>query len=507
MNKTPFVDFKHIETREELEEYQVYLTEAISRNEYPVYGKPAYEKEAPLIVFGNNGEKLKTNNEYFITDLGQIKQYKKDGTERKKPPNKGLDSKIILENGKSMSRKTYTLQLWSFYPHLNWKPFCEGKSEVDHILQKHEKCHFGFLEAVNHKENMNRHSFTDKCEEGFIKRKDMTGKPFDIYKNGECIIQNCVSGKDGSNKLKEFDGVDVHASRFSCCLQGNIKSFHKKIYTAKYTDAFKQSQEDLPDEIWKCEDEWCQKTKILQKFENIKGSAPSAISNKGRVQNWCGIKHRGSDTQEREKPRFWRHTNIALLVHLAFSYEEVGDRMILHKDGEEEHPDVYVYDGEGNRRYSNVFGTFYLGTGQQNMADIGGAKKRVAESNPENLFTVWDKFSGEMIGSYSYVPDCEKDLNERFGKMKAWHINDCLKGTQRSSNGFIFKYGTKSGLRRFVVKNYETNEILGTYVDIPQVRNKLQEEHEGKGFGSIYNILNKKRNVKVIHGYTFEYIE
>ena len=63
MNKVPYRDFKTILSKQELVEYQNKVKDSLDKGEYIVYGTPAYKDEAPVVVFDDNGAKMKLKNE------------------------------------------------------------------------------------------------------------------------------------------------------------------------------------------------------------------------------------------------------------------------------------------------------------------------------------------------------------------------------------------------------------------------------------------------------------
>lgn len=207
MNKIPYIDYKKLETTEELNEYIKFVSESVEKGEYPIYGEPAFRGEAPVTVFDKKGNKLKTEYEYFITECGIVKRYNSDGSVRdvnKTEKHYVKRSILTKEPATKISIRTIQLQLWSFYPHLDWSHYRIAKDDatIDHILQQNELgVHFGLLEVVPRK-------------------------------------------------------VNIHRSKIS--EQGKL---HSKNQTISYC---KRTNDKIDGEIWRCENEWAQKDEILK---------------------------------------------------------------------------------------------------------------------------------------------------------------------------------------------------------------------------------------------------
>ena len=384
MNKIPYIDYKKLETTEELNEYIKFVSESVEKGEYPIYGEPAFRGEAPVTVFDKKGNKLKTEYEYFITECGIVKRYNSDGSVRDVNKTEKHYVKRGIQTKEPAIKNNYCaiqLQLWSFYPHLDWSHCRIAKNDatIDHILQHNELgVHFGLLEVVPRKVNIHRSKISD---------------------------------------------------------QGKVHSKNQ------ITSLCKRTNDKIDGEIWRYENEWTQKDEILKIFEHKRDVPPKAISNKGRLK--VGRKSdmkiiRGQNLIGHPKLRRHSGHNVAKLVHLAFLPEKIGNLRINHLDGENKHPEVYLNDGSG--RYSNALGTFYLGTNKENMEDMSKCRQREYEMDPMNEFECWD--GDKLVGTYHYKPHAMDELQKLYlnKNIARSSIGKCLNGEMTHHQKLKFKY-------------------------------------------------------------------
>tara|TARA_Y100000389_G_scaffold17545_1_gene15320 strand:- start:80 stop:1399 length:1320 start_codon:yes stop_codon:yes gene_type:complete len=429
MNKIPYRDFKTVISKKELVEYQNNVKDSLDNGEYIVYGTPAYKDEAPVVVFDNKGVKMKLKNKYFITCYGEIRRYNKNGELNKKSltQNKNGTTKIMTEENGKLSLRRHVLLLWSFYPHLDWSVSLQADqdSTVDHIMGTHEGQHFALLEVIPRGENTRRSSLhTDiRGNKNAITRS----KPFNVYKNGELIFK-CENMSDASTKFLQYENI-ITRTAFTPYLKNN-KSW-RKIYIFCYVD--EKEPDILEDEIWRTEDQWCQKDELLKLWR-----PPKTISSKGRIKTQYDKITRGHNHKRHKKSREYSNLNVAKLVHLAFSEVKIKEKeLILHLDGSEPHPDVMLNDGSG--RYSNALGTFRVGTYAENARDMSELFQRKAEAKPENEFIV--KKDGVEIGRYFYIPHCERELSKIYeAKSYGSGIHCCLNGNSKTFYGFTCEW-------------------------------------------------------------------
>jgi len=107
---------------------------------------------------------------------------------------------------------------------------------------------------------------------------------------------------------------------------------------------------------------------------------PHAVSNLGEVLTSRGKWTIGNLRPRRKskRARFYNNVNVSKWVQIYFNgiYDR-DSQQINHCDGDDNDPKRYnrfTYLSDGS--YSNYLGTFYLGTQQENMEDLGHARKR-----------------------------------------------------------------------------------------------------------------------------------
>ena len=446
---TPYVNYRKITSKQQLEDYIKKI-----ENGLRIYGAPKHipspinKEDALLIARNEKGKQVKLMFEYFMTPEGHKYRLNenKDGTFKKiyVSENKGGVYELRLKNGKTKNFRVHHLQLWSYYPRLDWKPFCENlrgnggnnDATVDHIKQEHKACHYKYLEVVPQSENSKR-SGLSRDKERKVKEVQSQGKPFTMKLDGKQIGDEFPSRNDAVKYLSKKHNITVNPSRISECLNGKRKTVYNGRLTFEYTQEYLDSQKDLDGEKWKKMEEWCQKEAIINRYENIKnGIPPKAISDKGRIKNGHGKITNGN--QEGSNRSLFNGVLVHILIWEAFSVEVIGDKSLLHDD---KHDSNKKDENDKVIRYSNWFETLRLGTHQENMEDRSREMERVAKLNPENEFIVRNK-EGIEVKRASYISRCVDELKAQFrgNRFHPYAIGKCLKKEQKTHLGFTFNY-------------------------------------------------------------------
>ena len=449
--KVPYKDYKKITSKQQLEDY----IKKIENGLLLIYGEPKYKKspinkeDALIVALDIKGRQIKLKFEYYTTPEGHKYRLKKnnDGTFKKiyATENKGGRYSLRLENGDKKKFPVHHLQLWSYYPRLDWKPFCENlqgnggnkDASVDHIKQEHTACHYKYLEAVPQSENARR-SGLSKDKERKVKEAQSRGKPFIMKLDGEQIGDVFDSGNDAVDYLSKTHKINIDSASISSCLTGKTKTAYNRRLTFEYTKEYLDSQKDLDGEIWRKREEWCQKNAIINRYKHKQNDVPpKEISNKGRIMTNTGKITNGNKVHNENSSRF-NGVQVHNLIWEAFSVEVIGDKLLLHDDKH------YSNKKDKNGkviRYSNWIETLRLGTHQENMEDLSRENLRVAKHNPANEFIVRDKERVEVKRSH-YVPRCVDELKAQFrGKrFSDSGIRDCLKKRLKTHQGFTFNY-------------------------------------------------------------------
>ena len=384
--------------------------------------------------------------EYYITPEGDKYRLNKKNEKilSKNNQEKRVQYGLTLENGEHKSRMVHHLQLWSYYPHLDWKPFCENLSKngginvstIDHLLQdkNNKKCHYKYLEAVPHSENAKRNNIYDDKEK-ILKQSKTKGKSFTMTIDGKKVDKDFYSAGDAIRYLKlEYD-INILNGSVSGCLLGTQTAAYNGRLKFNYTEKYKESQCDLPDEVWKTLEECIQKEEIKNKYKERKGrKPPKAISNKGRIKSFNGKITNGSQITNGSHSSYG--VDISILVWLAFSETKIEDKLICHNDQHFSN----TFDENGKViRYSNWFETLRLGSHQENMKDMSMEYERKAKHNPNNEFIVRDQEGNEVMRSH-FAPACKTDLSKKYPEIKfdLRHIYHCLRKERNSHHGFTF---------------------------------------------------------------------
>jgi len=431
---------------------------------YYIYGEPYIiaENRSPicsddvlLVPLDENGNKLNTKKPNYITPFCDKYQLNKKNEKIYESKNKGKQYKLTLEDGSTRSFRPHHLQLWSYYSNLDWTDFCKNKdkicknskgdAEVDHILQEHKRCHYNYLEAVPHAENLRRRDMSSNGKKGSKKAGLSKGKPFNIWIDGKKIDKVFETLPIGIDYLKNEYGFTISVASIHRYIKSQdviIKNNRKLKFD--YTKEYKETLKDLPGEIWYTPDQWKQRGEIEKIYKDISGNPPKSISNLGRLLNGNGKRTRGiqeKDKSNQEKDKnssVFNNVLVHKLVWLAYSDEPIGDRKILHNKED----DSNEKDENGNCiRYSNAFNTLRLGTNLENMIEMGEDRQREKERDPMNEFIVKDKNEEEIMRSH-YVPDCFRRLREAYPNetFNDGGIRNCLKNDCTHHKGFTFTY-------------------------------------------------------------------
>tara|TARA_Y100000389_G_scaffold21665_1_gene18585 strand:+ start:940 stop:2070 length:1131 start_codon:yes stop_codon:yes gene_type:complete len=368
----PYIDYRKITSKKQLKDYIKEIDNGLL-----IYGEPKHtpspinKEDALMVVFDE------TKFKYYITPLGDKYRLNEKNEKILVSENKGRSYQIKLANGELKIFRVHHLQLWSYYPHLDWKTFCEniqrqkknGNATVDHILQdKNNKvCHYKYLEAVPIGENVRRNNINNEKKKRFVPSKEFI---------------------------------------------------------------------DLPNELWKTLEECCQKDEIINRYNTIKkGNPPRAISDKGRIKNNKGkISYGSPDGLHSCNNGIYVH----VLVWLAFSDTEIEDKIILHAD---KHPSNTFNENGKVICYSNWFETLSLGTRKDNMKELSRDMERRAELDPKNEFIVFDKEENEVMRSHFVprcFENLNKEYPEIEFHQRC--IRGCLKKERNTHSGFTFKY-------------------------------------------------------------------
>ena len=446
--KTPYVNFNRPEN---LEEYVKIIEEG-----HYIYGEPYItdENRSPIcpddvfaVAFDENGNKLETKIPYYMTPFGDMYQLKKNHEKKFERINTGGRYELKLSNDTRIKVFSYHLQLYSYYPHLNWSRFCNDtklRAGIDHILQKHKRCHFKFLEAVPNSENNRRKDVSSNGKNAAIQSGITRGKPFHIWINGIKIERTFETLPIGLKYLNEECRIEISKNTLRTYIISN-KEYYCGRYKLRfdYTEEYKETLKDLLGEIWYKPEQWKQRDEIEKNFKSISKKPPKSISNKGRIMDRmgkrvCGYKTRDDNGNLLNYSRF-NGVFVHKLVWLAFSKEKIGDLEILHTKQDPSN----IFENGICVRYSNAFNTLRCGTTQENVDDRGNDKKFEMERNNMNEFIVKDSNGIEIMRSH-HIPDCVKVLNEKYpdNKFQRSNIHVCLNPNKCNitSKGFTFAY-------------------------------------------------------------------
>ena len=445
--KVPYKEYRKITSKQQLEDYIKEIDDGLL-----IYGEPKYTKspfnneDALLIVFDEKGKQVKLKFAYYMTPEGHRYRLNKKNEKIRVSENKGRVYGLRLLDGSIKGFQVHHLQLWSYYPHLDWKPFCENiqnnggnnDATVDHIKQEHTACHYKYLEAVPQSENVRRSNRINDKERA-LRQAQSQGKPFIMKLDEEQIGDVFHSTYEAVKYLSKEHDIMVYPSSISACLNGRTKTAYYERITCTYTEEYLNSQKDLDDEIWKTLDECCQKDAIIKRYKRMQNVIPpKAISNKGRIKTNMGKKTNGIRDKGNNHSTF-NSVDLSMLVWETFSEEVIGNLFLLHDD--KHHSNTFDEKTGKVIRYSNWFETLRLGTQQENMEEMSREMQRVAELDPKNEFIVRDKEGIEVMRSF-YPPDCADKLNKKYpGKrVGSSKISTCLKKKLKTHQGFTFKF-------------------------------------------------------------------
>lgn len=441
----PFVDYTVINTRQELEALQAKI-----EGGFRIYGEsqhtksPICDDDALMVVFDDNGTKLELNFENYITPHGDKYRLNKNNKKIFECANKGKKYGIILTDNSTKYFPSHHLQLWSYYPDLDWGAFCRNRktnATVDHILQSHERCHYKYLEAIPKCENSRRYIFSNQGDCARQKLSKTLGKPFNIFVDGVQEEGEFYTESSGIKHLKDTYGIVLCNGLIrSRLIETTVNPLKKngKSLMFKYTEAYVLSQNDLPNETWYYPEDWKQKDEIIRRYSKIKsGKPPKAISDKGRVINDSGRKITGA--RDHAKLSKYNSVRIHTLVWLAFSEEPIEEKQVIrHTDNHQSN----IFDDNGTvTSYSNWFETLSLGTQKDNMDDRGKETHRKAKLDANNEFIVFDNNGREVLRSF-YMPECLTSLSKLYPDLNlSWvSIKGCLEKKRTHHLHFTFKY-------------------------------------------------------------------
>jgi hypothetical protein len=533
---TPFTDFNkpksmlhYIKFIEDNEEYYIYGTPT------PIGYNPKRPSDARIVVFDDNGDMKETQEIWYITEYGYKYQVDKNGDvteEQIKEYNKGGRWSFILKNEtKRPHFQSHHVLLWSYYPKKNWSHFCinkkNGTATVDHILQKHSKCHFRFLEFVTKSENSSRNNIY-LTETDNNNNKGRKGTPFHIIVNGKTsdVIE---SSQKGVVYLKKEYSISISGSTIQRHLK-NGKECNQGDYTLSFicTDDYIEDNDDFQWII--CVDEFDEKSEL---YKYCNGKMPYSLSHKGFVKDNYGRISRGTQVKCQETNNLQPnsmygckkfHKLIYLAFYRSFNKEPLTKEkpMILHDNQYE----TNLIENGKCIRYSNHIDSLRAGTQSENEQDKSNdviIEKRV---NPDNKIIVTD-FAGDPVLTDVYSPnECKKKLdamdkykNENI-KFDTCLIKRCLdpKNYRATHQCLIFKYvkidkeiynKNKKYPKLFVVKNNNEIEVGHYYriVDCINALNKIYRKEKIKfNRTSIGNCLKRPSTYKTHQKHTFEYV-
>ena len=221
---------------------------------------------------------------------------------------------------------------------------------------------------------------------------------------------------------------------------------------------FCEDQEDLPDEIWRAEDEWDRAEEIRKVFENKKDMVPpKAISNCGRIKTKQGKVRYGCYRNGEHK---YNGALVHRLVGLAFNDyikddpnrqgytpEHTVVRHINKHELKKRGIDVkkkYRTDKEGRKVLSNHIDTLEFGSHTDNMQDLSNHKIHTDKQDPKNAFRVTPLRTNlpEIPGTFHSVLEFLKFVEEQNIEV-TFHGGSvllALKGKFKQTSGYKFSY-------------------------------------------------------------------
>lgn len=435
----------------------------------------------PLICFDNKGSKYILKYNYEINVVCEIRRKLKNGNYITTNGDKNGFLDLKTNTNDRIRPCAHHVQLWSFFPKLNWKPFCETKGrsqdiQVDHILGDHKMCHINFLEVVTAKQNMIRANLIYKSKERNIKRGISIGKSLVAFSDGEPIKKkDDIIIFDHAHQAANiiFGNVNKH-SRISSCLRNGFgfmkgikfMNLEGKKITFSYSDSFNSSQKLLEIKGWEVINNILTKTSdnvvlkeqfiLVEDLEDIRKEKigkkhPKYISNFGRVKNNIGS---GTITygsfNENTKERSYNGISLFHLVYFAFAplddvknFNTNNGDMICHYDGSNEryHPLVKRVSEYGEEN-SNIYGTFYVGNSSSNGYDKKQKNIRDSVDNKYKEFIVWDPKGLKINKTFYHIPDfvdyAKKYYNISLDRGGVWNALNISSYTQHK--GFKFSF-------------------------------------------------------------------
>ncbi len=471
----------------EFDNYIDQCNACVDINTHPIYGPEKPERlnkfgDANLVYFStelgnNNGKKMVLKYEKFIQRDGGIYTILKNGEKSNISYGSKRQQHVALQIegcDERIYRNIHLLRLMSYFPHLNWEPFCKcnikiqgkGTMEIDHITQNHSNCHYVFLEVVPNYENSYRSSKFSKNNKERRKQAGITtGKSMNIIQYGT-VVKQVENATEASEYLKNILNIDIdpRSIRFIANNELDSRPCLRELkdngnFEIKYTDEYQTSQEDLAGERWRFNPNYEHDSQVLlweqPEHKILKKSKLIAISNKGRVwtQNY-GKKYtepknkdkiviiedviREKGTRPEKLHSYAGSDDGAVLVHLAWSREKISKdehRWVLHKNGDE-----YLRKnkhGQIINVYNNDIKSLYIGSPEENSRDQIIDDIEWHKKFPEREVWIFNP-KGVNIGKFHSIIEFAHSINE---KAESWsHLYPVLKGERRHCKGYTIKH-------------------------------------------------------------------
>ncbi|AII17235.1 hypothetical protein JO84_gp254 [Aureococcus anophagefferens virus] len=386
--------------------------------------------------------------------------------------------------GETVLFRFHHLQLTSLYPNFNWLYFYQNLKRgntitVDHLLKEHKRCHPNLLEVVPNEENQNRKKYFPRTEaqvQGNKKTGETNSKPVSLCDpNGNLIdgfeFQNAEKCAEAIYK-EEYDENEIKllGIKISNRLIGNTKPIIKgyEEYTYKYGKSYLDKQLPITYDVYDFNGtKWVLikrgEQELFIKFEDLEPwrqelikedlkKYPESVAKSGRINKKTSKSGRTDISygawNKAHKSRMYNTNAIYKIMLYWFGTREDIEKlkedemmMICHNDGEFPHP-CCKRTSENGEENSNVWGTFRVGTHDDNVKDRSHAKIREDKKKIEGHFDVFDK-KGNQIGDRIFYSQSHFNLwveVEKNGYKKFKNINTILKAKgQNFEHGLTFK--------------------------------------------------------------------